>query len=91
MTPSGIQNIKGVFMQDILARVAHHKECGIVNFNTSHQSGSHWVCYFKDGMKRRIYLDSFGKTTPVEIPKYLKNKKQYETGKVVIQRYTVIV
>ena len=35
------------------------KAC-IVNFNTSEQTGSHWVCYFKDGMNQRIYFDSFG-------------------------------
>ena len=42
----GIQNFRSVFMGDTLPRVAHHKEHGIVNFNTSHQLGSHWVCYF---------------------------------------------
>ena len=78
-------------MRDILPRVAHHKEFGIVKFNTSHQSWSHWLCYFKDSMKRRIYFDSFGNNTPVEIQKYLKNKKEYETGKDVIQRNTDIV
>ena len=78
-------------MRDTLPRVAHHKECGIVNFNTSHQSGSHWVYYLKDGMKRRIYFDSFGQMTPGEIQKYLKTKKEYETGKAVSQRNTDIV
>ena len=34
----GIENFRGVFMRDTLPRVAHHKECGIVNFNTSYQS-----------------------------------------------------
>ena len=72
----GIENFRGVFMQDTLPRVAHQKECEIVNFNTSHQSGSHWVCYFKDGMKRRIYFDSFGQMTIAEIQKYLKAKKE---------------
>ena len=87
----GIENFRGVFMRDTLPRVAHHKECGIVNFNISHQSGSRCVCYFKDGMKRRIYFDSFGQMTLTEIQKYLKTKKEYETGKAVIQRNTDIV
>ena len=78
-------------MLDTLPRVTHHKECGIVNFNTSHQSGSHWVCYFKDGMKRRIHFDSFGQMTLAGIQIYLKTKKEYETGKAVIQRNTDIV
>ena len=32
----GIENFRGAFMRDTLPRVAHHKECGIVNSNTSH-------------------------------------------------------
>ena len=32
----GIQNFRDVFMRDTFPREAHHKECGIVNFNTSH-------------------------------------------------------
>ena len=87
----GIDHFRGVCMRDTLPKIAHHQECGIVNFNISHQSGSHWVCYFKDGMKRITYFDSFGQTTPVEIQKYLKTKKEYETGKAVIQRNTDIV
>ena len=88
----GIQNFRGVFMRDTLPRgVAHQKEGGIVDFNISHQSGSHWVCYFKDGMKRRIYLDTFGQVTPAGILKYLKTKKEYNTGKAVIQRNADIV
>ena len=35
----GIENFRGVFMRDTLHRAAHDKECGIVNFNTSHQRG----------------------------------------------------
>ena len=88
----GIQNFRGMFMRNTLPRgVAHHKKCGIVNFTTSQPPGSHWVCYFKDDMKRRTYFDFFGQTTPVEIQKYLKTKREYETGKAVIQRNTFIV
>ena len=86
-----IDDFRGVFMRDTLPRIVHQKECGIVNFNTSEQTGSHWVCYFKDGMNQRIYFDSFGQVTLEEIQKYLKTKKEYETGKAVIQRNTDIV
>ena len=86
-----IDNFRGVFMRDTLPRVAHSKECGIVNFNTSVESGSHWVCYFKEGMNRRIYFDSFGQTTLIEVQKYLKTKNEYEAEKAVIQRNTDIV
>ena len=36
-----IDDFRGVFMRDTLPRIAHQKECGIVNFNTSEQVGSH--------------------------------------------------
>ena len=86
-----IDNFRGVFMRDTLPKVPYQKECGIVNFNTSDQVGSHWVCYYKNGMNKRIYFDSFGQLTLDEIQKYLKTKKEYETGKEVIQRNTDIV
>ena len=87
----GIGDFRGVFMRDTLPKKPHQRECGIVNFNTSHEPGSHWVCYFKDGMCQRIYFDSFGQVTPIEIQKYLKTKKEFEQGKAVIQRNTDIV
>ena len=52
---------------------------------------SHWTCYFKDENKIRIYFDSFGQVTPVEIQKYLKTSKEFEMEKAVIQRNTDIV
>ena len=91
----GIEHFRGVFMRDTLPRQGippHHRECGIMNLNTSNQPGSHWVAYFKDdGMKRRIYFDSFGQITPMEIQKYLKTKEEFERGTAVIQRNTDIV
>ena len=86
-----IPNFRGVFMRDTLPSIPYSKECGIVNFNTFKLSGSHWVCYYKDGMNKRIYFDSFGQVTLDEIQKYLKSMKEYETGKAVIQRNTDIV
>ena len=85
-----IEYFRGVFMSDTLPLRSYHKECGIVNFNTAEQSGSHWVCYFKD-KKRRIYFDSFGQITPIEIQKYLKTKREYNPSEQVIQRNTDIV
>ena len=65
-------------------------ECAIVNLNTSHQSGSHWVCYYKNGATR-IYFDSFGQITPLEIQRYLKTKKEFNLDQSVIQRNSDIV
>ena len=38
-----IPNFRGVYMRDNLPSHPYKNECGIVNFNTSNQSGSHWV------------------------------------------------
>ena len=41
----GINHFRGVFMRDTLHKIIpHYKESGIVNLNTIHQPGSHWVC-----------------------------------------------
>ena len=83
-----IPNFRGVFMRDTLPKRPHKIECAIVNLNTSAESGSHWVCYFKNKSKR-IYFDSFGQITPLEVQIYLKKKR--ERGKEVILRNTDIV
>ena len=63
VTQLGIPNFRGVFMRDTLPTKPRKVECGIVNFNTSAEKGSHWVCYYKNGTLR-IYFDSFGQITP---------------------------
>ena len=89
----GIKHFRGVYMRDTLPKTGpRREECGIMNLNTSREPGSHWICYFKDDTtRRRIYFDSFGQVTPMEIQKYLKTKKDFEMGKAVIQRNTDIV
>ena len=59
----------------------------IVNLNTSSQPGSHWVYYYRS-KNVRIYFDSFGQITPVEIQRYLKTGDEFDRGKEVIQRNT---
>ena len=82
-----IPNFRGVFMKDTLPKRPKSNECGIMNFNTSNQSGSHWVCWFKNRLDR-IYFDSFGCITPKELQKYLKTKREYENNILCIQRNT---
>ena len=82
-----IPNFRGVFMRDELPKKPHNTECGIVNFNTSDQSGSHWVAYYKD--IDRIYFDSYGQVILDEVKNYLKTEN--EKDKLVIQRNTDIV
>ena len=83
-----IPKFRGVFMRDTLPEEPKKEECGIVNLNTSDQRGSHWVCYYKRGLNR-IYFDSYGQITPIEIQNYLKRRKKQ--GLAVIQRNTDIV
>ena len=83
-----IPNFRGVFMRNTLPPKPHKVECGIVNLNTSNEKGSHWVCYYKNNLKR-IYFDSYGQITPIEIQNYLKQKRERGIG--VIQRNTDIV
>ena len=85
-----LPHFRGVYMKDMLPKSPLERECGIVNFNTSHEPGSHWVCYYKDG-SQRIYFDSFGQVTPMEIQQYLKTKREFEENMNVIQRNTDIV
>ena len=85
-----IPEFRYVYMRDQLPVTSNEKESGIVNLNTSQQTGSHWVGYFKDGAKR-MYFDSFGQITPLEIQKYLKTKKEFENQDPVIERNTDIV
>lgn len=81
---------RGVFMRDELPSQVHSIECGIMNFNRSDQTGSHWVCYMRDHDKR-IYFDSFGQITPLEMQKYLKTSEEFVYNRAVISRNTDIV
>ena len=85
-----IPHFRGVFMRDTLPLYPFNVESGIVNLNTSNQPGSHWVCYYRNKTDR-IYFDSYGQTTPVEIQQYLKTCSQFDRGKEIIQRNTDIV
>ena len=83
-----IPNFRGVFMRDTLPTTPWENESGIVNFNTSKQPGSHWVCYYKK-RNERIYFDSFGQISLYELQNYLKRTS--EKDQQVIQRNTDVV
>ena len=82
-----IPHFRGVFTRDTLSLYPFNIESGIVNFNTSSQPGRHWVCYYRIKTER-IYFDSYGQITPVEIQRYLKTSSEFDRGKEVIQRNT---
>ena len=81
-----IPYFRGVYMLDTLPKsgVLEH-ECGIVNLDNSKGSGTHWVSYYKHG-STRIYFDSFGQITPLEIQKYLKTEREFSKITTVILR-----
>ena len=86
----GVPYFRGVFMRDELPKMKHLVECGIMNFNKSNELGSHWVCYVPN-RNDRIYYDSFGQITPLELQKYLKTVAELKNNKAVIQRNSDIV
>jgi len=65
-------------------------ECGVVNLNTHTESGSHWICYFKNSTKR-YFFDSFGRAPPIELIKYLKTREEYLQQLPIIHRSAIIV
>lgn len=65
-----IPNFRGVFMRDDLPATPRKYETGIVNLDSKHGDGTHWVCYRKRG-NRVEYFDSFGNLRPpLELIRY---------------------
>ena len=77
-------------MRNTLPRQSLSVECDIVNLNTSSLPGSHWVCYYRN-KSDRIYFNSYGKITPVEIQRYLKTGIEFARAKEFILRNRDIV
>ena len=88
-----IPKFLGVFMKDELPTKSKKKNgcCGIMNFNTSRQNGTHWVCWWHKNHKQRFYFDSYGQHVPYELMHYLKTKKELRYDKAVIERNAVVV
>lgn len=68
---------RGVFMRNTLPKRVRSRECGIINLDSNHGSGTHWVAYHKN--KNHIeYFDSFGNLQPPkELIKYLGKNIHY--------------
>ena len=85
-----VLNFRNVFHIDELPKRVNDNECGIVNLSPHEQLGTHWVCYVNNN-NTRIYFDSFGRKTPLEIQKYIKTAKEFRNDTPAIQRNTDIV
>ena len=77
---------RGVFLRNKLPPYPFN----IVNLNTCDQSGSHRVCYYRNGSDR-FYFDSYGQITPLEIQRYLKTGSEFKRGAELMQRNKDIV
>ena len=71
----------GVFFLDTLPKKPNNKECGIVNFDKSGGSGTHWVAWYKNG-KTKMYFDSYGVRPPIEVIQYLGKPISYNADQV---------
>jgi len=85
-----IPNFRGVKMRDELPAKPRKTECGILNLETSRQTGSHWVAWHKDG-KECYYFDSFAEPPPLEIMQYLKTHHELILDIPIIKRNAVTV
>ena len=85
-----VPKFRDVFHIDELPKKVNVVECGIANLSTHEKMGTHWVCYVKIH-KTRIFFDSFGRKTPIQIQKYLKTDKEFKNNTPVIQRNYDIV
>ena len=85
-----VPKFRDVFHIDELPKKVNDVECGIVNLSSHEQMGTHWVCYIKIH-KNRIFFDSIGRKTPLQIQKYLKTSEEFNDNTPTIQRNTDIV
>ena len=65
-----IPNFRGCYCRNMLPKICHRVECGILNLDDSTGSGTHWTAWYKDNSKK-IYFDSYGLDPPLELIKYL--------------------
>lgn len=66
-----IPNFRGVFMKDQLKTMTPNENEGlIINFESSNQSGSHWVASYKNG-NDKYYFDSYGADILPELKTYM--------------------
>lgn len=85
-----IPHFRGVMMRDELSNNPLNEECGILNLNTHNESGSHWICWYKN-RNDRYFFDSFGESPPIELLKYLKTQSEYQNNLPVIRRSAITV
>ena len=76
-----IKYFRRVFMRDTLPDKINNKECGVVNLDVSKNTGTHWVCYYKN-KDTSYYFDSFGLDPPLELQNYLNSRIELSTFQI---------
>lgn len=78
-----IPYFRGVFMRDTLpAPGPHHNESAIINLDSIHGMGTHWVAYKKHGSLVNYY-DSFGDLPPPKELIHYLNRGSRGTVKIL--------
>ena len=67
-----IKNFRGIFMRNGLPKRSLKTECGILNLDVEHGSGTHWTCWYKLDSTHCYYFDSYRLTSPSEFDDYIK-------------------
>lgn len=84
-----IPYFRGVYMRDELPKNPRQYESAIVNLDSKHGDGTHWVCYRKR-RDRVEYFDSFGNLRPpLELVRYLGPNIEYNYDRK--QRFNSVV
>ena len=66
-----IHNFRGCLMMDDLRHLKPNDcECAVVNLQSSSETGSHWVAYYKEH-NAKYFFCSYGSPIPVGIKNYL--------------------
>ena len=66
-----IPNFRGCYCINMLPKICHRVECGILNLDNSRGGGTHWTAWHVNN-RTKIYFDSYGLDPPLEIIDYLK-------------------
>ena len=76
-----IPSFRGIFSLETLPKKPNKKEFGIVNFDKSGGSGTHWVAWYKN-CKTKIYFDSYDVHPPIKVVDNLGSPIHYNTDQV---------
>ena len=90
-----IPKFRGCYCINMLPKIPHRVECGILNLDNSRGDGTHWTAWYVTGQARegdngnKIYFDSYGLDPPLEITDYLK-RPIYRNTDCIQPKYTVV-